>query len=53
LRGLIALREPTYALADITVHSREVPHDAIVNEIVAAMAAFLNIAVAPPRKDGA
>jgi shikimate kinase len=53
LRELIALREPTYALADITVHSREVPHDAIVNEIVAAMAAFLNVAAASARKDGA
>lgn len=54
LRQLIALREPTYALADITVQSREVPHDAIVNEIAAALAAFLNVAAAPPtRKDGA
>jgi shikimate kinase len=56
LRQLIALREPTYALADITVQSREVPHDAIVSEIVAAMATFLNVAAAPApttRKDGA
>jgi shikimate kinase len=55
LRQLIALREPTYALADITVQSREVPHDAIVAEIIAAIAAFLNVAAAPapPRQDGA
>jgi shikimate kinase len=53
LRQLIALREPTYALADLTIQSREAPHDAIVSEIVAALAAFLNVAVAPSRKDGA
>lgn len=53
LRELIALREPTYALADITVQSREVPHDAIVDEIAAALAAFLNVASPPPQKDGA
>lgn len=52
LRQLMVLREPTYALADITVQSREVAHDAIVNEIAAALAAFLNVAAAPPRKDG-
>jgi shikimate kinase len=53
LRQLMVLREPTYALADITVQSREVPHDAIVNEIAAALAAFLKVAAAPQRKDGA
>jgi shikimate kinase len=42
LRNLLAAREPVYAQADLTVHSREVPHDAIVSEIVAALAAFLN-----------
>jgi shikimate kinase len=42
LRNLLAAREPVYAQADLTVHSREVPHDAIVAEIVAALAAFLN-----------
>lgn len=53
LRQLMALREPTYALADITVQSREVAHDAIVNEIAATLATFLQVAAAPPRKDGA
>jgi shikimate kinase len=42
LRNLLAAREPTYAQADLTVHSREVAHDAIVSEIVTALAAFLN-----------
>jgi shikimate kinase len=53
LRHLLAVREPIYALADLTVHSREVPHDAVVVEITAALAAFLNIGVPSPRKDGA
>jgi len=47
LRQLLAQREPVYALADITVQSREEPHEAIVGDIVAALAGFLN--VPPPR----
>lgn len=43
LRQLLAEREPVYALADITVQSREVPHDAIVVEILRAVADFLNV----------
>src|SRR5690242_7482043 len=53
LRQLIAERDPVYALADLTVQSREVPHDSIVAEIAAALAAFLNVAPDNPRKDGA
>src|SRR5579864_1692759 len=53
LRQLIAERDPIYALADLTVQSREVPHDAIVAEIAAALAAFLNVVANSPRKDGA
>ncbi len=54
LRQLITLREPIYAMADLTVRSREVPHEAIVSEIIAALAAYLNVAPAPPPgKDGA
>jgi len=53
LRQLIAVRDPVYALADLTVQSREVPHDAIVAEITAALAAFLNVAAESARKDGA
>jgi shikimate kinase len=41
LRALLAEREPIYAQADLTVHSREVPHDAVVAEIVGALTAFL------------
>jgi shikimate kinase len=42
LRELLVAREPVYAQADLTVQSREVPHDAIVAEIMTALAAFLN-----------
>jgi shikimate kinase len=37
LRRLIDERYPTYAKADVTVESRDVPHDAIVEEIVAGL----------------
>jgi shikimate kinase len=52
LRHLLKVREPTYALADLTVQSREGPHDLIVAEIVSALAAYLDVAVLPERKDG-
>jgi shikimate kinase len=46
LRALLAEREPIYALADLTVQSREVPHDAIVADVMASLAAHLKV-VAP------
>jgi shikimate kinase len=49
LRELLVAREPVYAQADLTVQSREVPHDAIVSEIMTALAAFLN-APGPPQQ---
>ena len=42
LRELLVVREPIYAQADLTVQSREVPHDAIVTEIITALAGFLH-----------
>ena len=39
LKRLIEQRYPTYALADVTVESRDVPHEAIVDEIVAGLCA--------------
>jgi len=48
LRELLAVREPVYAQADITVQSREVPHEAIVTEILSALADFLQAPAAPP-----
>jgi shikimate kinase len=38
LRKLMAERYPIYALADLTVESRDVSHDKIVDEIVSALA---------------
>ena len=38
LRRLMEQRYPVYGLADITVQSREVPHDKIVDEIMSALA---------------
>ncbi len=53
LRELLAAREPAYAQADLTVQSREVPHDAIVSEIMTSLAAFLNAPESPQQGDGA
>jgi shikimate kinase len=41
LRQLLAARSPVYAQADLIIQSREVPHDAIVSEIMTALAALL------------
>jgi shikimate kinase len=53
LRQLLEVREPIYALADLTMQSREGPHEAVVGDIVMALAAFLNVAVSTERKEGA
>jgi shikimate kinase len=47
LRELLAQREPVYGLSDLTVQSREVPHEAIVTEIVAALGDFLDAPSVP------
>ena len=41
LRRLLAEREPIYALADISIASRDGPHQALVGEIVAALDTYL------------
>jgi shikimate kinase len=46
LRQLIDVRNPVYALADVTVQSREVPHEKIVDEIVEALAGHFGLAPA-------
>jgi shikimate kinase len=43
LHALLAARTPTYALADLSVQSRDVPHEAIVDDIVAAVAGRLAV----------
>jgi shikimate kinase len=53
LRQLLKTRDPIYALADLAVRSREAPHEAIVTEIVVALAAFLNVPAPPERKGDA
>jgi len=44
LRELIDLRYPTYAQADLTVQSRDVVHEKIVDEMIGALARHLRIA---------
>jgi shikimate kinase len=54
MRTLMAERYPIYAGADITVESRDVPHDVIVNEVVEAIVAKLGCgtgAAARPDRD--
>jgi shikimate kinase len=47
LRKLIADRYPVYAEASITINSRDVLHDIIVDEIVEAFRAFCAAEAAP------
>jgi shikimate kinase len=44
MRNLMEVRYPVYAEADLTIESREVPHDTIVTEIVEALARHLALA---------
>src|SRR5579862_8683005 len=53
LRELLVARQPLYAQADLTVQSREVPHEAIVTEIMTALAGFLNAPGVPQQGAGA
>ena len=41
LRALMAERYPVYAQADLTIQSREVPHEKIIDEIIEALAGAL------------
>ena len=41
MRNLMAERYPIYAEADITVESRDVPHEVIVKEVIEAVAVRL------------
>lgn len=51
VRKLIQERYPIYALADLTIESRDVPHEKIVDEIVSLLAAHLR--TLPVTKDAA
>jgi shikimate kinase len=50
MKALIEERYPVYAQADITVASREVPHEIIVGEIISALGARLGVAATSPDK---
>jgi shikimate kinase len=52
LQSLIDVRYPVYAMSDVTVQSRDVPHDKIVDEIVEALAARLKAERANAPKPG-
>jgi shikimate kinase len=39
---LLIEREPVYQLADITIYSRDVPHDRVVDDSMEALQAFLS-----------
>ena len=45
LKGLMETRYPVYALAEIEIQSRDVAHDVIVDEIIAALSGQLGIGV--------
>src|SRR5215470_6272234 len=51
LTGLLAARNPVYGEANLTVMSRDVPHEVIVEEIVTALRAELGVADGCDRKD--
>jgi shikimate kinase len=44
LRRLLVERNPVYAQSDVTLHSRDAPHEAIVNEAIAALVAHFGLA---------
>ncbi len=50
INELLPLREPVYAASDITVQSRDEPHDTIVDEILALLRKPLNMPVSAENK---
>jgi shikimate kinase len=49
IEKLVAERYPVYAEADLTLLSREVPHDRIVDECIAALATHLSGGASPAK----
>ena len=41
LRDLMVKRHPVYELADLTVHSRDVPHETVMEDIICALTSHL------------
>jgi shikimate kinase len=52
LRRLLAEREPIYAQADLTVHSRDIAHDAVVSDVMTALVSFLGASAARQSESG-
>jgi len=50
MKKLMAERYPIYAEADVTVESRDVPHDVIVGAVVEALADKLGCAKMPAKE---
>jgi shikimate kinase len=49
LRKLLAEREPTYALADLIIESRDEPHDKIVDDILRGLHLYMAARSAAPQ----
>jgi len=47
LRRLLDERKPVYSQADVTLRSRDAPHETIVNEAIAALAAHFGLGAQP------
>ena len=43
LRHLLSVREPVYALADLTIESHDAPHEAVVGDLFIALAQYLGL----------
>jgi shikimate kinase len=43
MRQLMADRQPVYALADLTVESRDIPHERVVDDTLNALLAWLSV----------
>jgi len=53
LRRLMAERSPVYAEADVTIHSREVAHEKIVDEILASLSRHVGLPEAAAQEERA
>jgi shikimate kinase len=47
MRRLMTMRQPVYALADITVESRDTPHERVVDDALNALLAWLPVGGSP------
>lgn len=52
MKELMEARHPLYAMADITVESRDVPHEVIVSEVIESLAHSLLLAEPPGQPRG-